>query len=49
MKEDKDILPDNLEDRQLIEDIRTVFRKEAEHVDVKAQLRRSLRKHHGRS
>lgn len=48
MKEDKDILPDNLEDRQLIEDIRTVFRKEAEHVDVEVQLRRSLRKHQRR-
>ena len=48
MKEDKDMAPDNLEERQLIEDIRTVFRKEAEHVDVEARLRSSLRMHQRR-
>ena len=48
MKEDKDISSDHLEERQLIEDIRTVFRKEAEHVDVDARLRRLLRVHQRR-
>lgn len=48
MKEDKDITSDNLDDSQLIEDIRTVFRKETEHVDVEARLRRSLSKHQRR-
>lgn len=48
MKEDKDMAPDNLEEHQLIEDIRTVFRKEAEHVDVEARLCSSLKMHQRR-
>lgn len=48
MKEDKDLCSDRLEERQLIEDIRTVFRKETEHVDVDARLHGTLRKHQHR-
>lgn len=48
MKENMGIPSDNLDDSQLIEDIRTVFRKDTEHVDVESQLRRSLAKHQRR-